>query len=61
MVGGRVHICADEEVRDPAQLAEVIGREGVTVLQIVPALLRAILDRMPDEVHRSRAEPDFAG
>jgi amino acid adenylation domain-containing protein len=49
MVGGRVHIFADAEVRDPAQLAQVIGREGVTVLQIVPALLRAILDRMPDE------------
>lgn len=49
MVGGRVHICADAEVRDPAQLCRVIGREGVTVLQIVPSLLRAILDRMPDE------------
>ena len=49
MVGGRVHICADEEVRDPALLAQEIGREGVTVLQIVPALLRAILDRMPNE------------
>ena len=49
MVGGRVHICANEEVRDPAQLAGVIRREGVTVLQIVPSLLRAILDRMPDE------------
>ena len=50
MVGGRVHICADEEVRDPALLAQVIGREGVTVLQIVPALLRAILERMPDDL-----------
>lgn len=49
MVGGRVHICADAEVRDPAQLTQVIRREGVTVLQIVPALLRAILDRMPNE------------
>ena len=49
MVGGRVHICADEEVRDPALLAQAIGREGVTVLQIVPSLLRATLDRMPDE------------
>lgn len=49
MVGGRVHIFSDEEVRDPAQLALVIRREGVTVLQIVPTLLRAILDRMPDE------------
>ena len=49
MVGARVHICAEEEVRDPVQLAEVIGRESVTVLQIVPTLLRAILDRTPDE------------
>ena len=49
MVGGRVHICADEEVRDPAQLAGVIRREGVTVLQIVPSLLRAILDQMSDK------------
>lgn len=49
MVGGRVHICADEEVRDPAQLAQLISREGVTVLQVVPSLLRAILDRMPSE------------
>ena len=43
MVGARVHICADEEVRDPALLMQEIAREGVTVLQIVPALLRAIL------------------
>ncbi|KGT76054.1 thioester reductase [Bradyrhizobium japonicum] len=49
MVGARVHICPEEEVRDPVRLAEIIGREGVTVLQIVPTLLRAILDRMPDE------------
>ena len=49
MVGGRLHICADEEVRDPALLVQVIAREGVTVLQIVPALLRAILDRTPNE------------
>jgi amino acid adenylation domain-containing protein len=48
MVGGRVHICADEEVRDPAQLAQLISREWVTVLQVVPSLLRAILDRMPN-------------
>jgi amino acid adenylation domain-containing protein len=49
MVGARVHICADEVVRDPALLVQELGREGVTVLQIVPALLRAILERTPDE------------
>jgi amino acid adenylation domain-containing protein len=49
MIGGRVHIFTDEEVRDPALLARRIEREGVTVLQIVPTLLRAILNRMPNE------------
>jgi amino acid adenylation domain-containing protein len=49
MVGARVHICDDEVVRDPALLAHEVGREGVTVLQIVPALLRAILERTPNK------------
>jgi amino acid adenylation domain-containing protein len=48
IAGARVHICADEEVRDPVLLARQIEREGVTVLQIVPAMLRAILERVPD-------------
>src|SRR5262249_26359251 len=49
IVGARVHICADEEVRDPILLARQIEREGVTILQIVPAMLRAVLERVPDE------------
>jgi amino acid adenylation domain-containing protein len=49
MVGGRVHVYADEQVRDPVFLAQEIGHEGVTVLEVVPAVLRAILDRAPAE------------
>ena len=49
MVGARIHICADAIVRDPALLAQEIAREGVTVLQIVPSLLRQILERAPSE------------
>ena len=45
MVGARVHVCSDEIVRDPALLAQEIGSEGLTVLQIVPSLLREILER----------------
>jgi amino acid adenylation domain-containing protein len=45
MVGARVHVCADEVVRDPALLLREIAREGVTILQVVPALLRSILAR----------------
>jgi amino acid adenylation domain-containing protein len=49
MVGGHVHICADEEVQDPALLMQEISRAGITVLEIVPALLREILHRVPNE------------
>ncbi len=49
MVGARVHICADEVVQDPVLLAQEVAREGVTILQIVPALLRRILERTPRE------------
>ena len=43
MVGARVHICTDEETRDPALLMQAISREGITILEIVPSLLREIL------------------
>jgi amino acid adenylation domain-containing protein len=49
IVGARVHVCADAVVRDPALLVSEISREGITVLQIVPSLLREILRRAPDE------------
>jgi amino acid adenylation domain-containing protein len=49
IVGARVHVCADAVVRDPALLVQEISREGITVLQIVPSLLREILRRVPDE------------
>jgi amino acid adenylation domain-containing protein len=49
IVGARVHVCADAVVRDPALLVQEISREGITVLQIVPSLLREILRLVPDE------------
>ncbi|MDP9086071.1 MAG: amino acid adenylation domain-containing protein [Pseudomonadota bacterium] len=48
MVGARVHICTDEEARDPALLMQQISREGITVLEIVPALLREIIQPCPN-------------
>lgn len=54
MVGARVHICGNEVVKDPILLAREIAREGITVLEIVPSLLRVILDRM-DEPQIQRA------
>lgn len=57
MVGARVHICGNAIVQDPILLAREIEREDITVLEIVPSLLRVILDRM-DEAQVRRA---FAG
>src|SRR5262249_30207969 len=59
MVGGRVHIVADETMRDPALLVEETAREGLTVLEVVPSVLRAMLDYTPthptfSDLHRLR-------
>jgi non-ribosomal peptide synthetase component F len=55
MVGARIHVCSDDVVKDPALLAEEISREGVTVLQIVPSLLREILERAAHEPRFARS------
>lgn len=44
IVGARVHIVPSEAVQDPVRLAQMIDRAGITVLQVVPSLLRAILE-----------------
>ena len=44
----------------PGAAGVIDRREGVTVLQIVPALLRAILDRAPDEPAFRALRADFA-
>ncbi|SEF24662.1 amino acid adenylation domain-containing protein [Amycolatopsis pretoriensis] len=50
--GGRVHAMDDDTARDPAALLRCCRAEGITVLQIVPSLLRAVLDLV-------EAAPDF--
>ncbi|RXH06915.1 amino acid adenylation domain-containing protein [Bradyrhizobium guangzhouense] len=54
MVGARVHVCASPVVQDAMLLAREIERERITVLEIVPSLLRVILERM-DEAPMLRA------
>ncbi|MET8022423.1 AMP-binding protein, partial [Streptomyces decoyicus] len=44
LAGGRVHVMDDDTNRDPLATLECVAEHGVTVLQIVPAVLRAILD-----------------
>jgi amino acid adenylation domain-containing protein len=44
VVGGRVHTVDDDLARDPIALAECCADQDVTILQIVPSLLRAVLE-----------------
>lgn len=48
MVGARIHVCRTEIVQDPVLLAREIARESITVLQIVPSLLRLVLERVEE-------------
>jgi len=49
-VGGRVVVFPDDVAEDPSRLLEEVERRGVTVLQLVPSMLRAILDEEPREL-----------
>ncbi len=42
--GGRVQIYPDEVAHDPVRLLPELTRDGVSVLEIVPSLLRALLE-----------------
>ncbi|HEV2707134.1 MAG TPA: amino acid adenylation domain-containing protein, partial [Pyrinomonadaceae bacterium] len=46
LVGGQVQIVADDVAHDPQQLLELVERDGVTILEIVPSLLGAALLEM---------------
>jgi len=49
MVGARVHIVPDDAIYDLENLTSEIEREGVTVLQVVPSVLRAIVTQAPHD------------
>ncbi|MFJ5847133.1 amino acid adenylation domain-containing protein [Streptomyces sp. NPDC092903] len=44
LTGGRVRVVSRETAADPDALFGTIGAEGLTVLEVVPSLLRATLD-----------------
>jgi amino acid adenylation domain-containing protein/thioester reductase-like protein/non-ribosomal peptide synthase protein (TIGR01720 family) len=46
LVGGQVHIVDEEVAHDPVRLLELIARDGVTVLETVPTMLRALLEEI---------------
>jgi amino acid adenylation domain-containing protein/non-ribosomal peptide synthase protein (TIGR01720 family) len=56
--GGCVRVIGDETARDPARLLDAIVAGGVTILEIVPSLLRALLDELAG---RGASRPALAG
>jgi amino acid adenylation domain-containing protein len=44
LVGGRVHVYPDEVAHDPAALLAAAEQDGVTILEVVPSMLAAMLD-----------------
>ncbi len=52
LVGGTVHVLPDEVAHDPAALLERIDRDGISIVETVPSLMRYLLD----EVARRRGE-----
>ena len=53
LTGGRVSIFDEESILDPAQLVDRVRREAITILEVVPSLLRALLD----ELQRGESDP----
>ncbi|HEX8186308.1 MAG TPA: amino acid adenylation domain-containing protein, partial [Blastocatellia bacterium] len=46
LVGGQVHIIAEVVAAHPYRLFEQVASEGITILEVVPSLLRAALEEM---------------
>jgi amino acid adenylation domain-containing protein len=46
LVGGQVHIIEDEVAHDPRPLLERLVESGISILETVPSLLRALLEEL---------------
>lgn len=57
MVGGSVHIFADEVIRDPARFLVEVEQGAVSILETVPSLLRATLEAEINNRQRVPALP----
>jgi amino acid adenylation domain-containing protein len=55
LVGGRVRIVSDEVAHDAPRLLDLIDREAVTVVEIVPSVLASAFSDRPESGHPRRA------
>jgi amino acid adenylation domain-containing protein len=57
LVGGRVHVLRDEVAHDPVRLLESAELHSITILEVVPSLMRVMLDEIG---HHASARPSLA-
>jgi amino acid adenylation domain-containing protein/non-ribosomal peptide synthase protein (TIGR01720 family) len=57
LVGATVEILDDEDVRDPQRLVAQVARRAVSILELVPSMLRVVLDEV-EACPRSAAQLD---
>ncbi len=50
LVGATVHILPDAITHYPARLMEAIDNDGITLMEVVPSVIRAMLDMCPPHV-----------
>jgi amino acid adenylation domain-containing protein len=60
LAGGRVLVVPEAEARDPARLLDEVDRAGVTVLEVVPSMLAAIMDELARRTAGGAARPPLA-
>ncbi|KAB2379595.1 amino acid adenylation domain-containing protein [Actinomadura montaniterrae] len=47
LVGGRVDVIGDEVAHDPVAFARAVDEQGITVVELVPTMVRHLLDDLP--------------
>jgi amino acid adenylation domain-containing protein len=52
LTGGRVCILQDDVARDPRRLLQAVDKLGITILEIVPSMMRAMLVELNEEAGR---------
>lgn len=53
LVGGAVRVVHDDEAQDPFGLSDLLGRERITHVEVVPTVLRELIHAIPADVNLS--------
>jgi len=60
LVGGRVDVFDDEVAHDPASLLDQIGLRKVTILEVVPSLMRMMLTEADRRLADNNSKPELS-